>query len=294
MFHFKEILMNGTMAMALAAVGLGFVVITGGFDLSVGASMVLVNCILTTQLTESLWNQFFWCVICLGIGLGAGLANGWFVAFLRLPSIIVTLASMFILGGCSLIILPVPPPTQVPQSFINFWTGDLAGILPNAFILLIIVIVVLIFIRKSYLGIGIFAIGSDADSAYMNGIPVIRTKLLAYTIAGGFYALAGIFLTAITGSGDPTIGTPLTLQTFAAVVVGGTPLGGGKGSFIGNILGAAIMNLSIGVLFVVGVSSYWGPIFNGVVLVLAVLAIAQWLRVMDRYSIRMAGGSTAS
>jgi ribose transport system permease protein len=192
---------------------------------------------------------------------------------------------MFMLGGAALIILPVPPPTQVPLSFIEFWTGDIAEFIPNASILLVIVIFFLILIKRSSFGINIFAIGSDENAAYVNGIKVIRTKLFAYTIAGGFYALAGTFLTALSGSGDPTIGTPLTLNTFAAVVVGGTPLGGGKGSYIGSLLGAGMMNLSIGVLFVLGVSSYWGPILNGIVLVLAVLATAQWTRYMDRLAL---------
>lgn len=282
MFQFQEILINGSTAMALAAVGESFVIITGGFDLSVGALIALVNCILTTQMVDTLGSQVFWSFICLVIGLGAGLINGIFVGMVRLPSIIVTLATMFIYSGCALVLLPAPT-GEIPLSYIEFWAGATGGIIPNSSILLTIVVFVLIIIKRSSVGIGIFSIGSDENAAYLNGINIVKTKLLAYSFAGGFYSLAGMVLSANMGSGDPTIGTPLLLSTFAAVVVGGTPLGGGKGSFIGSLFGAGIMNISVGMLFVLGVSSYYGPIFTGAILIVAVLITTMWSAYMDKF-----------
>ena len=281
MFQFQEILVNGSAAMALAAVGEGFVIITGGLDLSVGAIMALMSCILSTYMTETATSQVFWSVVCLAIGLGIGFFNGALVAVLRLPPIIVTLATMFIVSGCALLILPAPT-GEVPLTYVDFWTGAIGDIVPNSGIVLLIIILLLLFIRKSSFGMGIFSIGSDENASYMNGIKVVRTKVLAYSLAGGFYALAGIVLTANMGSGDPTVGGPLLLSTVAAVVIGGTPLGGGKGSFFGALFGAGIMNIVVGVLFVIGVSSYWGPILNGVILVVAVLVTTIWSRYVDR------------
>jgi ribose transport system permease protein len=282
MFQFQEILINGSTAMALAAVGEGFVIITGGFDLSVGALIALVNCILTTQMVDTLGSQVFWSLICLLIGLSAGLINGILVAIVRLPSIIVTLSTMFIYSGCALVLLPAPT-GEIPLSYIDFWAGATGGVIPNSAILLIIVIIILIIVKRSSLGIGIFSVGSDENAAYMNGINIVRTKLLAYSFAGGFYSLAGMVLSANMGSGDPTIGTPLLLSTFAAVVVGGTPLGGGKGSFIGSLFGAGIMNIAVGVLFVLGGSSYYGAIFTGAILIVAVLITTLWSAYMDKF-----------
>jgi ribose transport system permease protein len=148
--------------------------------------------------------------------------------------------------------------------------------------LLVIIIFILTIIKRSSLGIGIFSIGSDENAAYLNGINIVKTKLLAYSLAGGFYSLAGMVLSANMGSGDPTIGTSLLLSTFAAVVVGGTPLGGGKGSFIGSLFGAGIMNIAVGVLFVLGVSSYYGPIFTGAILIFAVFITSLWAGYMDK------------
>ena len=281
MFQIQEILINGSAAMALAAVGEGFVIITGGFDLSVGALMALVSCILTTQMTETLGSQIFWSFICLAIGMGVGFGNGFLVAVVRLPSIIVTLASMFIVTGCALLILPAPT-GELPMAYIDFWAGAIGELIPNSGIVLAVVVVLLVVLRKTRLGISIFAVGSDEDAAYMNGIKIVRTKILAYTMAGGFYAVAGMVLTANMGSGDPTVGGSLLLSTIAAVVVGGTPLGGGKGSFVGGLFGAGIMNIVVGVLFVLGVSSYWGPILSGVILVVAVLMTTLWSRYTDR------------
>jgi ribose transport system permease protein len=281
MFQFQEILINGTTAMALAAVGEGFVIITGGFDLSVGALIALVNCILTTQMVDTIGSQVLWSIICLLVGLAAGLINGILVAIVRLPSIIVTLSTMFIYSGCALVLLPAPT-GEIPISYIEFWAGATGGIIPNSAILLVIVVIILMLIKRSWIGIGIFSIGSDENAAYMNGIDIVRIKLLAYSLAGGFYSLAGMVLSANMGSGDPTIGTSLLLSTFAAVVVGGTPLGGGKGSFIGSLFGAGIMNIAVGVLFVLGVSSYYGPIFTGAILIVAVLITALWSGYMDK------------
>ena len=281
MFQFQEILINGSTAMALAAVGEGFVIITGGFDLSVGALIALVNCILTTQMVDTLGSQVFWSLICLLLGLSAGLINGIFVAIVRLPSIIVTLSTMFIYSGCALVLLPAPT-GEIPLSYIDFWAGATGGIIPNSAILLAIIIFILILIKRSSLGIGIFSIGSDENSAYLNGIKIVKTKLLAYSLAGGFYSIAGMVLSANMGSGDPTIGTSLLLSTFAAVVVGGTPLGGGKGSFIGSLFGAGIMNIAVGVLFVLGVSSYYGPIFTGAILIFAVFITSLWSAYMEK------------
>jgi ribose transport system permease protein len=281
MFQFQEILINGSTAMALAAVGEGFVIITGGFDLSVGALIALVNCILTTQMVDTASSQILWSFICLLIGLIAGLINGIFVAIIRLPSIIVTLSTMFIYSGCALVLLPAPT-GEIPASYIEFWAGATIEIIPNSAILLMIVVLFLTIIKRSSIGIGIFSIGSDENAAYMNGINIVKTKLIAYCFAGGFYSLAGMVLSANMGSGDPTIGTPLLLSTFAAVVVGGTPLGGGKGSFIGSLFGAGIMNISVGVLFVLGVSSYYGPIFTGAILILAVLITKLWSGYMEK------------
>jgi ribose transport system permease protein len=278
MFQFKDIILNSTLAIALAAVGAGIVLISGGFDLSAGATVVLLNVTLVTAYTNKIFGSIIlWSVICLVIGVLVGVINGMLVAIIRLPPIIATLAMSFILQGIALLVMPVPT-GMVPPEYIEFWTGAAWGIIPTALIYFILLFLFLFALKNSSFGTNVYAIGSDEYASYLNGIPVTRVKLAVYTLAGFFYGLSGLYFTAQMGSGDATLASPLLLSILAAVVVGGISIGGGKGAFSGSIIGAAVMNMTVMVLFVVGVSSYWGPIANGIVLIGAVVLTALWNR----------------
>lgn len=278
LFQIKDIVLNSTLAIALAAVGEGMIIISGGFDLSVGATVVLVNVVLVTAYTNHMFGGIVvWSIICLVVGVAVGLFNGLLVAVVRLPSIIATLATSFILEGAALLVMPNPT-GSVPTGYIHLWTGAVGGVFPVAAIYFIVVIAFLIVLKNSSFGTNLFAIGSDEYSSYLNGIRVTRVKVLTYALAGLFYGLSGLYMTAQMGSGDPTLGPSVMLQVFAAVVVGGIRIGGGRGNLNGSLLGAGIMNLIIATLFVVGVSSYWGPIANGIVLIGAVIVTMLWTK----------------
>lgn len=278
LFQLKDIILNSTLAIALAAVGEAIVIVSGGFDMSVGATVVLLNVILVSTHTNGIFGGILpWSLICLAIGVLVGLFNGLLVAIIRLPSIIATLGTMFFLQGIALLVMPVPT-GSVPKGYIDFWTGAIGGIVPVSLICFLVLIATLIALKNSSFGTNLFAIGSDEYAAYLNGIRVTRVKLRAYSLAGFFYGLSGLFITAQMGSGDPTLASSLMLSVFAAVVVGGIRIGGGRGSLIGSLIGAGIMNLIVTTLFVLGVSSYWGPIANGIILIGAVVVTALWSR----------------
>jgi ribose transport system permease protein len=278
MFQFKDIILNSTLAIALAAVGAGIVLISGGFDLSAGATVVLLNVTLVTAYTNKLpGGIILWSVICMAIGIVVGLTNGFLVAVIRLPPIIATLAMSFILQGIALLVMPTPT-GMVPPEYIEFWTGTAWGVIPTSLIIFLLLFVFLFVLKNSSFGTNVYAIGSDEYAAFLNGISVTRVKLAVYTLAGFFYGLCGLYFSAQMGSGDATLASPLLLSVLAAVVVGGISIGGGKGALSGSIVGAAVMNMTVMVLFVVGVSSYWGPIANGIVLVGAVVLTAFWNR----------------
>lgn len=278
MFQFKDIILNSTLAIALAAVGAGIVLISGGFDLSAGATVVLLNVTLVTAYTKGLFGGIIlWSVICMVIGLLVGVINGVLVSYIRLPPIIATLAMSFILQGIALLVMPTPT-GMVPEQYIEFWTGAAWGIIPTSLICFILLFLFLFALKNSSFGTNVYAIGSDEYASYLNGIPVTRVKMAVYVLAGFFYGLSGLYFTAQMGSGDATLASPLLLSILAAVVVGGISIGGGKGAFSGSIIGAAVMNMTVMVLFVVGVSSYWGPIANGIVLIGAVVLTALWNR----------------
>lgn len=261
----------GGVTLALASMGETIVILTGGFDLSAGAVISLVNVILATQMEASPLSQLQWCLIGLGVGALSGAVNGFFVGFLRLPAIVVTLATMFMVQGVTLLILDQPG-GSVPFSFPSLLTGDaIPGVLPMPIVIIVVALVLWFVLRNSRLGTAIYSIGSDREAARASGISVAWSRFWAFVIAGMFYAAAGIFTTAQTGSGDPLIGQPLLLQVFAAVVLGGTRLGGGRGGCVGTVFGAYTLMLTVNILLVLNVSAYYSTVAEGAILILAVL-----------------------
>jgi ribose transport system permease protein len=263
-----QALSNDTAPLALAAMGETLVVLTGGFDLSVGAIIGLVNVLLATHLAGQGGHDVLWLVLCVLIAAAAGFVNGVLVAYVRLQSIIVTIATLFIFSGISLDVL-AEPGGSVPVGFTNLLTG--VTLIPRALIVILLAAVAWLGLRRTRLGAALFAIGGDREAARMSGIPIERRLLATYTLAGVFYGLAGIFYTAQTGSGDPGTGTSFLLAPFIAVVLGGTRFGGGEGSAIGSIVGAFIVTMLIAIIFVLGINTFSTGLVEGIVLALAVL-----------------------
>ena len=269
-FEFSYISSGGT-TLALLAMGEAVVVLSGGFDLSAAAVISLVNSILATNMEDSAGSQVLWSVLALLIGAAVGAVNGFFVAFLRLQSIVVTLATMFIIQGVTLLVL-ARPGGAIPDSLTSFFTGDaIPNVLPAPMIVLGVALLAWMVVKKSRLGTAIYAIGSDIEAARASGVPVTWVTFFTYVLAGAYYGAAGLFISAQTGSGDPLVGKPMLLPIFAAVVVGGTMLGGGRGGCLGPVFGAFILMLLVNVLFVLDVSPFYTTIVEGVILILAVL-----------------------
>ncbi|HLJ72327.1 MAG TPA: ABC transporter permease [Roseiarcus sp.] len=265
---------SGGATLALAAVGETIVILSGGFDLSAGAVISLVNVVLASSMdpTAPHASVALWTFAGIGVGMATGAFNGVFIAFLRLQPIVVTLSTMFILQGVTLLVM------EKPGGFVNadlggFYLGDaVPGHLPMPVLLLVCVALLWLYLKSTRFGAALYAVGSDADAARSAGVRVAITRLLAYIVAGGCYGLAGVFISAQTGSGDPLVGNPLLLSIFAAVVLGGTRLGGGRGGPVGSIIGAYILMSVVNVLLVLNVSAYYSTIAEGVILLLAVLA----------------------
>jgi ribose transport system permease protein len=263
---------SGGATLALSAVGQTLVILTGGFDLSAGAVISLVNAVLGTQMQDTLGSQIGFGLIALLIGGAAGALNGFFVAFMRLQPIVVTLSTMFIIQGGTLLILDKPG-GMIPAGFSSFFTGNVIDeVLPAPVVVIVAAALCWLLIKNSRFGVGVYAVGSDEDSARAAGISVRWTKFFAYVVAGVFYGAAGAYISAQTASADPLVGRPMLLQVFTAVVVGGTLLGGGRGGAIGSIIGAYILMIVVNILLVLNVSAYYSSVAEGVILILAVLA----------------------
>jgi ribose transport system permease protein len=293
-------LSSGGATSALAAIGQTIVILSGGFDLSAGAVISLVNVVLAQSMDpmDMEASVLVWTLAGIAIGMLTGAFNGFFIAFLRLQPIVVTLSTMFIIQGITLLVMDKPGGFVSP-SLGTFYLGDaVAGWLPMPLVVIGVVLLAWLWLKKTRLGTAIYAIGSDPDAAAAVGVRVAFVRFLVYVIAGGCYGLAGVFISAQTGSGDPLVGNPLLLSMFAAVVVGGTRLGGGRGGPLGSAIGAYILMIVVNILLVLNVSAYYSTIAEGTILILAVLAgsvsrnstLARQLRMLGtRLAARRAG-----
>jgi ribose transport system permease protein len=270
--------------LALVAMAQTIPVLTGGLDLSVGMVFMLSNCLAATIVVGDARMTALGIVGVLIVGLICGTINGLIIVYGRLQPIIVTLATGAIYFGFALVLRPEP------GGSINF---ELADFMTRSFfkvpssVLLLIGVVVFIWIpyRRSVLGRAAYAIGSSEHAAYMSGVPITRAKVLAYALAGLLASIAGLLLTALTYSGAAklALGSDYTLNSIAAVVIGGTSLFGGSGSAIGSIFGAFIMRTVGDLLIVFDINPVLQPLFVGIVLLFAVsLGSLRLLRIKNK------------
>ncbi len=263
-------LLNNTIVLALASAGLTLVILTAELDLSSVGVIAVTNVIVATVSTKFPGGAFISLVLVCLVGLLVGLINGWLVAFLGLQSLAATLGTMIVCQGIALLILEAPG-GEVAAFIMNRLTDTVFGFMPVAGLILLLAIAGWLLFRRTRLGIGIYAVGTDAVAARLSGLNVKCTKWMVFGLAGIAYGLAGYMLGAQTGTGDPRISNSFLLYVFAAVAIGGTSLGGGRGGVIGSVVGAGILTVMQKLLFAVGVAEFYTNIFNGVIMVVAIL-----------------------
>jgi len=263
-------LLNNTIVLALASAGLTLVILTAELDLSSVGVIAVANVIVATLSTKFPGGAFISLVLVCLVGLLVGLINGWLVAFLGLQSLAATLGMMIACQGIALLILEAPG-GEVAAFIMNRLTDTVFGFIPVAGLILLLAIAGWLLFRRTRLGIAIYAVGTDAVAARLSGLNVKSTKWIVFSLAGIAYGLAGYMLSAQTGTGDPRISNSFLLYVFAAVAIGGTSLGGGRGGVMGSVVGAGILTVMQKLLFAVGVAEFYTNIFNGVIMVVAIL-----------------------
>ncbi len=270
--------------LALVAMAQTIPVLTGGIDLSVGTVFVLTNCLAATIVNGDPLMTTLGVLGVLAAGIACGALNGLIVVYGRLQPIIVTIATSAVYFGIALWLRPQPGGSVNPD-FADLMTRSTFAV-PSSIILLVgVVLFVWLPYRRSILGRAAYAIGSSEQAAYMSGVPIDRAKVFAYVLAGFLSAIAGLLLTAITYSGEAraALSSDYTLNSIAAVVIGGTSLFGGSGGAIGSIFGAFIMRTVGDLLFVLDMNPVLQPLFVGIVLLFAVsLGSLRLLRIKNK------------
>jgi ribose transport system permease protein len=273
---------NQGATLSIASMGQTIVILTGGVDLSVGPVVALTNSLAATLMGASGGSVLLVVVVVLLVGALCGLINGLLVAFGRLQPIVVTLATASIYGGLALFVRPNPG-GFVPQWYTELVTGTIAGVLPSSLVLVALLVAFWLPFRRTRLSTSIYAVGSSEGAAYMSGVAIGWSKVWAYTLAGLLSGLAGLFFTAQTATGDALSGNVYTLNSVAAVVLGGTSLAGGSGGYIGTIAGAYVLSIIVSVLFFLGVSPFYQTLFQGLILLMVVaLSSLHVLRIKNR------------
>ena len=256
--------------LAIAAAGETLVVLSKRFDLSVAVVVSLTIVVMATYPMEGPGGALAGLAICLAIGAAVGAVNGILVSVLRLQSIAATLGTMIMSQGLALVIMDAPGGTVA--DWVSYELTDVVfGVVPVSGLIVLAVVALWLLFRKTDSCIGIYAVGADETAASLSGISVTQARFTAFVGAGLLYGLAGFMLSAQTATGNPTAGTPFLMLTFAAVALGGVSLSGGRGSLVGAVIGAATLMLLQKVLFSGGVSSFYTGIFQGAVMVLAII-----------------------
>ena len=283
---------NESLALVLVAMAQTAPVLAGGLDLSVGAVMTLINCIASHLLLGSPWAILGGTLVCLGTGALAGFINGCVVVYGRLQPIIATLATGAVYLGIALHLRPTPGGDldkdlawaltndlyELAATYGWFDNGDAAWFQPIAWIpvplLLMVAVVVLVWLpfRATVTGRNVYAVGSSESAAYMSGLAIDRARLAAFTLAGFFAGIGGLYLAIQTSSGSadvPQAGA-YTLNSIAAVVIGGTALTGGSGGAFGSLMGALVLRAISFNFRIFDVPPLLQPLFEGLVLLAAV------------------------
>jgi ribose transport system permease protein len=255
---------------ALIAVGMTFVILTAGIDLSVGSLLALCGAV-TAELMVSGVNP--WLASLAGILAGAimGAFNGVLVSYGRLAPFIVTLGTMQLFRGITEIMTNGNPISNIPADFSVFGSERMLGIPIPVIVTAIVFVVAWVILHRSISGRRIYAIGGNEKVAYLAGVPVKKYLVWVYVISGVLSALAALILTSRLGTAEPTAGTGYELDAITAVVLGGTSLFGGEGTLLGSLVGALILGVIDNGLNLLNVNSFYQDAVKGLIILVAIM-----------------------
>lgn len=255
---------------AIIAVGMTFVILTGGIDLSVGSTVAISGAFAASIIKST--NNVFLAIIVAGIvGIVIGLINGLLISKGKLQAFIATLATMTIFRGVTLVFTNGTPISKLSESFVNIGNGEL-GFIPIPVVITVIVFIIAVYVlTETRFGRYLYALGGNEDSARLSGINTNKIKTLVYVISGFASSIAGVIIASRIGSASPNAGTGFELDAIAAVVIGGTSLAGGEGRITGTLIGALIIGVLNNGLNLMNVSPFYQSIVKGLVILIAVL-----------------------
>ncbi|TVR32576.1 MAG: ABC transporter permease [Spirochaetaceae bacterium] len=263
-------LLLGLSIEAIVVVAMTNLMVSGGFDMSVGSVLAFTSATTATFLRMGMPVVF---AVLIGLSFGAiiGLINGFFVAKVGLNPFVTTLSGLSLYRGLTLIITGGQNLAGLPRSFRAIGQPRFFGVQTPIIIALVLIILGDLLLRNSRFFRQFYYIGGNEKAARLSGIRVDRLKMLSYVLTGFFAAVAGVVMTSRLGAASVTAGTGMELRVITAVIIGGASLQGGEGSVLGSFLGILLMGLILNALNLLGVSVYWQTFVVGATLLTAVV-----------------------
>jgi ribose/xylose/arabinose/galactoside ABC-type transport system permease subunit len=267
--------------------GIGFTMVlsSGQIDLSVGYMLGMIG-VLTAMMSVAGVNMFT--VILVGLALGAlcGFLNAAITTFFNLPPFIVTLATGMIFRGINLLSCKAKSIAGLPEWYVFFGKGHVWVIPFPIFVMLIVVVIMTFVVSMTRFGRYCLAVGGNPAAARVCGINTVKIQYCVYVITGVCVAIAAMLLTGRTASAQTTAGTGMELDAVAAVVIGGTPMSGGKANVMGTVIGCLLVQVISNSLNLLGVDSNWQQVAKGIVIIIAIILDAQGTRLFNRLRIK--------
>tara|TARA_R110002096_G_scaffold318022_10_gene512435 strand:- start:6860 stop:7831 length:972 start_codon:yes stop_codon:yes gene_type:complete len=256
--------------LGITAVGFAFVLLLGGIDLSVGSLITLVNIFAASLMVNANWSPVLAVSAALLLSAGIGFSNGWIIANLKMPPIIVTLAMLIIIEGVAYLICDGLPIYGFPKSFAVIGQGYVGPIPIPVIIMAVIMALGSFILGKTFFGRYFYAVGGNEEAAKLSGIDVKRVKYLVYTLSGFFAGVAGIVILSRTNSGQVLSGKGFEFDVLTACVLGGVSVTGGVGKISNVLAGVLILGVLSNGLVLMDVSQFVQMVIKGSVLMIAV------------------------
>jgi ribose transport system permease protein len=255
----------------IVAVGMTFVIISGGIDISVGSTVALGGVVAVACLTAGFGIPLA-ILAALAVGSAVGAINGGLISFARVSPFVTTLGTMYVIRGMTLVVTNGQAFWGLPPEFARIGQGYALHVPIPVIIMLMIYLAGYVLLRFFVFGRHVLAVGGDEEAARLCGIPVKGTKTMTYALSGMLAAVAGVILAGRLGSAQPSVGEGYELIAIAATVIGGTSLTGGKGTIMGTLIGTIILGIVSNALNLWGVASFYQTVIIGGIVLAAVLA----------------------
>jgi len=244
--------------------------LVGAVDLSLGAGISLVTCVMASLMMDNPLSIVAIALLGVAVAIALSLFNGVFIAYIGPPPLIMTFATSTIWFGLALVLMPSPG-GHIPDAFYTIYGRTIGGVLPVPVLILLVALALCFLLGRTRAFRHLYAVGGNERAARASGIRVRRIKIYAFLVSGVFVAMAALCVVGQTATGDARSGQGFTLNSVAAAIIGGIAFSGGKGNFVGAVIGGIILGLLINIIYFANITSFYQVFMRGIIILVALI-----------------------